>query len=70
VKSWLPVPRIPITDQVSTMVTDSLGTHNARSTGAPAAVRRGVSPSIRMLVQYSQRAFWMPLAKFQRPLTR
>ena len=52
------------------MVTDSLGTHNARSTGAPAAVRRGVSPSIRMLVQYSQRAFWMPLAKFQRPLTR
>src|SRR5260221_5813221 len=33
VKSWLPLPRIPITDQVSTMVTDSLGTHTARSNG-------------------------------------
>ena len=40
VKSWLPVPRIPITAQVSTMVTDSLGTHSARSTGVPAEVRR------------------------------
>ena len=42
VKSWLPVPRMPITDHVSTMVTDSLGTHSARSNGAPAgrATRR------------------------------
>ncbi len=70
VKSWLPVPRIPITDQVSTMVTDSLGTHSARRSGIPAAERRGVSPSIMMQVQYNQRAFWIPLAKFQRPLTR
>ena len=70
VKSWLPVPRMPITDHVSTIVTDSLGTHSARSNGAPPAVRRGVSPSIMMQVQYSQRALWMPLAKFHRPLTR
>ena len=45
-KSWLPVPRIPITCQVSTIVTDSRGTQTARSTGAPAGVTIGVSFSI------------------------
>jgi hypothetical protein len=70
VKSWLPVPRIPMTDQVSTMVTCSLGTHTARSTGVPAGDRHGLSPSIMTQVQYNQFAFWIPLAKFHRPVTR
>ena len=52
------------------MATCSLGTQTARSNGAPAAVRHGVSPSIMTQVQYNQFAFWMPLAKFHRPFTR
>jgi hypothetical protein len=47
VKSWLAVPRMPMTDQVSMIVAAWAGTHITRVAGVPAGVMRGfVSSSI------------------------
>ena len=46
VKSWLPVPRMPMTDQLSTIVAAEAGTHIVRVAGVPVGVSRGLSPSM------------------------
>ena len=50
-KSWLPVPRIPIVCQVSIICASSIGSHIARTFGVPAGVICGFSPSMMMVGQ-------------------
>jgi hypothetical protein len=45
-KSWLPVPRMPTTDQVSSIFARARGIHIVRTRGVPASVSIGLAPSI------------------------
>jgi 2-methylisocitrate lyase-like PEP mutase family enzyme len=55
-KSWLPVPRRPTTDQVASILAAEAGFQAARVSGTSAAVMRGAEPSMTRQVQYSQSA--------------
>ena len=68
--SWLPVPRSPLTDQVSRIFTASGGNSIARISEVPGKrPGRGFPFSVTTQLPMSQLLCWHPLANAHRPLT-
>ena len=68
--SWLPVPLSPFTRQVSSTRASLVGKNAPRSTGAPAGVKRGCSPSNTSPPATSHVLCVTPLAYWSRPRRR